>query len=101
MIRTVEDEKPVQQKATAWIKVEKKHCSGNSFSKTYPDLQTAQTACEQLGSKWCAGVYDSGCDNKGSFKLCMSGKALENSKFSSCVYTPKFGAPEQTTGAQS
>ena len=57
----------------------------------------AKEQCEKLGSG-CAGVYDSGCDNKGAYKLCKAGNAFTNSG-SSCIYTPKLGAPEETTKA--
>ena len=71
-----------RQQGISFAKHPLKHCSGNTVGGTYSSLSTAKAACES-NSK-CTGVYDSSCDNSGSFKLCNSA-ALKTSS-SSCVF---------------
>merc|ERR1712076_32823 len=78
--------KPLPQ----WNKVIKKHCLNSKHAKKYQFLADAQKACLGLGNK-CSGVYDSSCDDKGTFYACTTAKWSTSS--SSCIYTP----PKPTT----
>ena len=40
----------------------------------------------QQGPSACSGVYDDGCDGKGSFYACKVG-AFDSSSIGSCIYT--------------
>ena len=68
---------------TSWVKQSLKHCSGNTVGSAYSYLSAAQAACST--NSQCSGVYDSGCDNSGSFYQCDSASLQTSS--SSCVYT--------------
>merc|ERR1719361_1018801 len=59
--------KPLPQ----WNKVIKKHCLNSKHAKKYQFLADAQKACLGLGNK-CSGVYDSSCDDKGTFYACTT-----------------------------
>ena len=63
----------------------------------YCGLESAKVACTQLGSD-CAGVYDSGCNDEGVYKLCKAGKPFVTSG-RSCLHVSKFGKPKGTTKA--
>ena len=69
-----------------------KHCSGNTVGSSYSSLSAAEAACRT--NSHCTGVYDSNCDNRGSFYLCNSA-ALQTSS-GSCVYTKSNGASMHT-----
>ena len=69
---------------TTWVKQSLKHCSNFGFDgNKYSSLSAAQAACST--NSQCSGVYDSRCDNSGSFYQCDS-TSLQTSS-TSCVYT--------------
>merc|ERR1712048_545536 len=73
------------------------HCASSRHPQPYPNLKEAADACLKLGST-CTGVYDSGCNNVGSFYLCKPGRDLSASSIS-CVHTPQaVGGPTKPAG---
>ena len=59
-----------------------KHCASNDYG-SYLTLTLAQSACSSDSN--CRGVYDTSCDNSGSFYLCPISADLKISS-RSCVY---------------
>ena len=66
------------------------YCSGTIHS--YPSAPRAQQAC--LPDKNCKGIYDNGCDYKGTWYTCKAGSPLR-SKQGSCVYQKSFPEDQQ------
>ena len=66
----------------SWLKHEKKHCNSNKHATAYSTLKAAEDVCMLKGSS-CAGVYDGGCNDAGSFYLCKVGTFSSSS--GSCV----------------
>jgi len=68
-----------------WEKVPFKRCTYRTSSPAaYNSLEKAQSACSASGT--CYGVYDQGCDNRGSLHLCEAGGLYKAMSSSSCVY---------------
>ena len=62
-----------------------KHCDSSKYGD-YNTLTLAQSACNS--DKNCRGIYDSGCDNSGTFVLCPISNDLETTTITniSCVF---------------
>eukprot|EP00121_Abeoforma_whisleri_P015581 Awhi_evm1s14344 len=54
-------------------------------NENYPTLELAKAACLDLGIV-CTGVYDSSCDNLGSFTLCKP-DGMYNTSLNACTYS--------------
>jgi len=67
-----------------WVKHTKKHCAAHTLRQTYYNLASAEKACAATDK--CDGVYDSGCDGRGYYKLCDDEHVLATSSVS-CVYS--------------
>ena len=63
-----------------------KSCDSDAYG-SYSTLDMARSAC--ISDSACQGVYDSKCDDVGTFKLCPRTAALTESSASwaSCVYS--------------
>ena len=70
-----------------WKALHNKHCSRTTYGATYSSLAAAENACSRTNK--CGGVYDSSCNMRGSFKLCVANRKLgvSSSKRHSCVYS--------------
>ena len=70
----------------SWTKRTSKHCANTKHGSAFSTLTAAQDFCLQQGPSACSGVYDDGCDGKGSFYACKVG-AFDSSSIGSCIYT--------------
>ena len=70
----------------SWTKRTSKHCANTKHGSAFSTLTAAQDFCVQQGPSTCSGVYDDGCDGKGSFYACKVG-AFDSSSIGSCIYT--------------
>jgi len=76
---------PEPEPAT-YTKVSKKHCSRQKLitaGKAPRTLKQAQALCDAENN--CGGIYDAGCDGKGTYFLCQKGFTPDRSR-SSCIY---------------
>merc|ERR1712176_1043574 len=67
-------------------KATNKHCANTKHGSAFSTLTAAQAFCLQQGPSACSGVYDDGCDGKGSFYACKVG-VFDSSSIGSCIYT--------------
>jgi hypothetical protein len=66
-----------------------KHCaSSKAVSTSYSSKQAAATACN--ANTGCYGIYDSGCNDSGSWYQCKAESTWLTSR-SSCVYKKTAG----------
>ena len=70
----------------SWTKATSKHCANTKHGSAFSTLTAAQDFCLQQGPSACSGVYDDGCDGKGSFYACKAGN-FDTSSIGSCIYT--------------
>lgn len=63
-----------------------KSCDSDAYG-SYSTIEKARSAC--ISDSACQGVYDSKCDDVGTFKLCPRAAALTESSpsWASCVYS--------------
>ena len=71
----------------SWTKRTSKHCANTKHGSAFSTLTAAQDFCLQQGPSACSGVYDDGCDGKGSFFACKLFGAFDSSSIGSCIYT--------------
>lgn len=69
-----------------YVKKTKKHCAREKLGGRDGEATNLWVAKDKCSSNpKCGGVYDSSCDNKGTFYLCKKG-FTESKSSSSCVY---------------
>ena len=73
-----------------YTKQSRKHCAHHTTGSSYASLSAAQAVCTAFNLGGCSGVYDSGCNGRGSYKLCVTGYTYSTSS-SSCVYKKPTG----------
>ena len=72
--------------SASFKKLSKKHCSSDKYGK-FSTEREAKTVC--AGDSNCKGVYDGGCDGRGSFYLCPNRNTYQRS-ISSCIHEIKM-----------
>ena len=73
-----------------WRKITSTHCFFTQYDIEFSRLAAAQAFCLQQGPSACSGVYDHGCDGKGSFRACKVG-TFHRSPSGSCIYIAPTG----------
>lgn len=66
----------------SWIRMSNRLCRRGA---SFPNLEAAQAACRNLGSRACPGVYNEHCDGQVSY-LCEPASPVTITTSASCLY---------------